>query len=194
MKGKALSISPVADSVFGESSFVPEKVIFINQCKCVFVQKGTPLRSVADQNKLSLARLLEFNEMSGDGELEKDQLIYLQLKADSGAHDFYKVGPGESLHDVAQRNGIRLKCLMDYNKIGRDDPLPPGKLLVLRPGQALPGKRAEWAVEKKVHTVSAKEGLYSIAKRYGVTVQQLREWNKLSSDELGIGQKIIVSQ
>jgi hypothetical protein len=46
----------------------------------------------------------------------------------------------------------------------------------------------------KVHLVAAKEGLYAIARIYNVTVQQLKEWNKLESDNLKIGQEIIVSK
>jgi LysM repeat protein len=45
-----------------------------------------------------------------------------------------------------------------------------------------------------VHRVAPKEGLYAIAKAYHVTVQQLKEWNNLDSDNLKIGQEIIVSK
>ena len=42
--------------------------------------------------------------------------------------------------------------------------------------------------------VQAKEGLYSISKKYGVSVQQLKEWNNLASDNLAVGQQLIVSK
>ena len=48
--------------------------------------------------------------------------------------------------------------------------------------------------KNKAHLVAAKEGLYAIAKMYNVTVEQLKEWNKLDSDNLRIGQEIIVSK
>jgi LysM repeat protein len=44
------------------------------------------------------------------------------------------------------------------------------------------------------HTVEAKETLYSIANKYDITVQQLKEWNNLESNELDIGQTIYVKQ
>jgi LysM repeat protein len=52
------------------------------------------------------------------------------------------------------------------------------------------------AADKKnnLHLVAPKEGLYTIARTYNVTVQQLKEWNKLDSDNLKIGQEIIVSK
>ena len=48
--------------------------------------------------------------------------------------------------------------------------------------------------KSKVHRVAPKEGLYSIARTYNVTVQQLKEWNHLDSDNLKTGQEIIVSK
>jgi flagellum-specific peptidoglycan hydrolase FlgJ len=50
------------------------------------------------------------------------------------------------------------------------------------------------AKKSKVHVVAAKEGLYAIARTYNVTVQQLKEWNKLQSENLKIGQEIIISK
>ena len=45
---------------------------------------------------------------------------------------------------------------------------------------------------KIVHTVEEQETLYSIAKMYDTNVAQVREWNQLATDNLGIGQKLIV--
>ncbi|RZM18008.1 MAG: LysM domain-containing protein, partial [Pedobacter sp.] len=42
--------------------------------------------------------------------------------------------------------------------------------------------------------VQPKEGLYSIAKKYNVTVQDIRTWNNLPADELKIGQQLIISK
>ena len=46
----------------------------------------------------------------------------------------------------------------------------------------------------RIHEVQIKEGLYGIAKKYQVTVQQLRDWNNLNNDNLKIGQQLIVSE
>ncbi|MCS6969123.1 MAG: LysM peptidoglycan-binding domain-containing protein [Cytophagales bacterium] len=44
------------------------------------------------------------------------------------------------------------------------------------------------------HIVSKGETLYSIAKKYKVQVSQLKAWNKLSSDRINAGERIIVRQ
>lgn len=46
----------------------------------------------------------------------------------------------------------------------------------------------------KTYKVEPQEGLYAIARKFGVTVPQLKEWNQLQSDNLQVGQKLIIFQ
>jgi LysM repeat protein len=48
------------------------------------------------------------------------------------------------------------------------------------------------AVAASLHVVKDKETLYSIAKKYNITVDQLREWNKLTGYDLKIGQELVI--
>ena len=45
-----------------------------------------------------------------------------------------------------------------------------------------------------VHVVKPGETLYRISRRYGVTVDKVRKWNKLPDDIIEVGQKLIVGQ
>ena len=47
--------------------------------------------------------------------------------------------------------------------------------------------------DKMTHTVQPKETLYSISKKYGLSVDQLTEMNSLQSSNLSIGQVLVVS-
>ena len=49
------------------------------------------------------------------------------------------------------------------------------------------------ALAATTHTVKAGDWLSKIAKTYGVTVEQLKEYNSLKSDTIYVGQKLIVS-
>ena len=175
------------------ANIAPETITSINNTKCVFAKKGTSLLLVADKNNISLSKLMEFNEMTEDGLLEKDQFIYLHKKQKTGEKEFYIVQTGETLYDVAQKNGIQLKYLLEYNDIKSDTKLNANAKLFLQPG--LKNVAVDTEIKKPaIHFVAPKEGLYAIAKTYKVTVQQLKEWNKLDSDDLRIGQEIIVSK
>ncbi|MBL0147022.1 MAG: LysM peptidoglycan-binding domain-containing protein [Chitinophagaceae bacterium] len=128
--------------------------------------------------------------MAEDGILAKDQYIFLQKKSKIGDRDFYIVQKGESLFDVAQKNGIQLQYLIDYNKVNDSKPLPTGTKLWLRPisDNNAPEKM------KGMHTVMPKEGLFAIAKKYNVTVEQIKEWNNLTTNDLRVGQQLKISQ
>jgi LysM repeat protein len=167
---------------------VSNTVVKINGSKCVLVNKGTSLLVIATKNNIPLSKLLEYNEMSEDGILPKDQYIFLQKKEKTGDKEFYIVQKGETLFDVAQKNGIQLQYLIDYNKINDGKPLTAGTKLYLKPND----KKIE--SNKAMHTVAAKEGLYSIAKKYNITVEQIRAWNNLTSDSLRIGQQLKITE
>jgi LysM repeat protein len=171
-----------------------DKIISINKTSCVVAPKGTSLLVIANKHHINLGKLMEFNDMSEEGLLKRDQPVYLQKKSKTGGVAFYLVQPGETIFDIAQKNAIQLKYLLEYNNnIKADTKLTPGTKLVLQPGLkstvTLPDDKIT-----KVHMVAPKEGLYAIAKTYNVTVAQLREWNRLDSDNLTIGQAIIVSK
>ncbi|MBI3882802.1 MAG: LysM peptidoglycan-binding domain-containing protein [Sphingobacteriales bacterium] len=158
----------------------------INGSKCTAGKKGTSLLAIATANDISLSKLLEYNDMNEDGILTKDQVIFLEKKAKKGNKDFYIVQKGENLLDVAQKNGIQLQTLVAYNP----DVIPAGTKLYLKPSGEAPGTNAN----EKLHEVQPKEGLYSIAKKYNISPQQIREWNNLEGDDLKIGQLLIIAK
>jgi LysM repeat protein len=171
----------------------PDKKLYINNAKCVLVKKGVSLLVVATKNDINLNKLLEFNELAEDGILGKDQYIYLQKKQKTGDHDYHIVQSGETVYDIAQKNGIQLQYLLEYNQLDNSVAIvAEGTKLLLKPGKVPAAKTATNKV--KMHTVAAKEGLYGIAKKYNVTVQQLKEWNNLDSNELRVGQQLVVGQ
>ena len=47
-----------------------------------------------------------------------------------------------------------------------------------------------WAQEWRIHTVSRGENLTTIARRYDITVNELREWNDLRGDRILVGQRL----
>ena len=171
----------------------PDKIISINNSKCVFVKKGTSLLAVANKYNINLNKLMEFNDLDEEGLLTNDQFVYLQKKSKTGEKEFYLVQAGETVYDIAQKTAIQLKYLLTYNNLNAAVKLVANIKLFLQPDIKLvagdvPDKKT------KVHLVAPKEGLYSIAKVYNVTVLQLKEWNKLESNDLKIGQQIIVSK
>ncbi len=181
----------------GEENYsIPGKVMVINGSKCILVKKGTSLLAIASQHRISLRKLLAYNELEEDGLLAVDQLIFLQKKAKTGERDFVVVKQKETLYDVAQQNGIQLEHFLAYNKLDEDGDVFPGTKLYLKPIaetlQARTIQRDAEVAKEKIYQVQPREGLYAVAKKHGVSVQQLKEWNNLTSNDLKIGQELIV--
>ncbi|MEP6595273.1 MAG: LysM peptidoglycan-binding domain-containing protein, partial [Ginsengibacter sp.] len=131
-----------------------------------------------------------------DGLLEKDQFIFLEKKSKEGEKDFYIVQQNESLYDIAQKNGVRLQSLFEYNNLSQTEIIYAGTKINLKPGanntEVLNKKTAPDVA--KVHAVQPKEGLYTISKKYGISVSQIKEWNNLPDDNLKVGQQLIISK
>ncbi len=186
----------------------PEGEFKVNHTKVVFVKAGTSLLAIANEYGITYARLLEFNELQDTDVLEEDQLIYLQRKRKVGSREFHVVEEGETLYGIAQAEGIRLDELAKLNLLGEDDQPAVGEKIFLQK-KALVKPILESEVKNVVaevgvpsrtdiakgpskHIVQTKETLYSIARKYGVGIEELKEWNRLSGTDLRIGQELVI--
>lgn len=187
----------------------PEGQFVINNTKVVYVKAGTALLAVAQEHDVSLRRLMDFNDLRREDILVSGQLLFLQRKRKIGASEKHIVQPGESLYDICQTEGIRFESLLEYNHLQGQDIPAPGEALYLQgkaparprlasevaqapaPVQSLPRTDIATAAYT-THTVQTKETLYSIARKYSITVEQLKEWNKMAGYELKIGQELII--
>ena len=174
-----------------------ENRIIINGSTAIPAVKGMSLLAIATENNVSLSKLLEYNDLKKDGLLEKDQFIFLEKKSKEGEKDYYIVQQYETPYDVAQKNGIRLQSLYEYNSLEQDEQVYAGTKLNLRvPNDEQPVifKEEIMIAEEKVHAVQPKESLFAISKKYGVTVREIKEWNNLPDDNLKVGQQLIISK
>jgi LysM repeat protein len=110
----------------------PEGVFSINETKVVYVKKGISFLSIARQYDVDLSKIVEFNELSRGEQSEKDQLIYLQRKRKTGINESHVVLPGETLHDIAQQEGIRLESLRELNWLKEEERPAAGERLSLK--------------------------------------------------------------
>lgn len=116
----------------------------------------------------------------------------------------YTVNRGDTLWAIARRNNVTVAQLQEWNNISGNNIFANQKIVVSRANNANtsntdkpnsagnPTTPAENSA--KTHTVNRGEYLYSIARQYDVTVNQLREWNKLQGDNVRPNEQLIVSK
>lgn len=193
----------------------PSGVFRINDTRVVYAPAGTAILSIAEEQGVSLARLLDFNDLYTGDILKKGQLIYLQRKRKKGNAPYHIVQKSENLYSICQSEGIRMESLLEYNLLREGmEPAVGEKLQLQQKGEQAPRLRTAALapasqesqqplvqVQQKQepatpsfikHTVQEKETLYAIARRYGTTVDQLKTWNKLNTGLLKKGQQLII--
>ncbi|EKJ8908670.1 LysM peptidoglycan-binding domain-containing protein [Listeria innocua] len=100
----------------------------------------------------------------------------------------YKVQDGDSLWKISNENNISIKQLKEDNNLS-SNLIFPNQTLQVNSGE----KKAATSNGAK-YTVVAGDTLGHIALDNGVTVNQLKEWNNLSSDLIIVGQKLSVGE
>ncbi|MBG8552727.1 LysM peptidoglycan-binding domain-containing protein [Hymenobacter guriensis] len=114
------------------------------------------------------------------------------------ASGLHVVQPKETLYGVARRYNLRPADLIAWNSLPASPALRIGQSLrVTAPAEVAPVAAAPEAAatpeaEPIRHTVAAKESMYGIARKYGVTVQQLQEWNNKADASLKLGEVLLI--
>lgn len=114
-----------------KSPVYPKGVFKINETKVIYVPKGSSYLAIAKEYDVDLAKIFEFNEIPRAEEVDTDRLIYLQRKRKTGNSEYHTVQPGETLHDIAQREAIRIESLLELNWLRQGEVPAVGEQLSL---------------------------------------------------------------
>ncbi|MGF3114381.1 N-acetylmuramoyl-L-alanine amidase, partial [Facklamia sp. P12945] len=108
----------------------------------------------------------------------------------------YTVRPGDWLAKIANQYGITVHQLKAWNNL-KSNLIHPGNVLVVSKNETVnvtrPEKPSENLTSVNNYIVKSGDSLYSIATRFGVTIQQLKNWNKLTSNFIYVGQRLNLS-
>jgi membrane-bound lytic murein transglycosylase D len=98
----------------------------------------------------------------------------------------YIIKAGDTLWDISSNYGVSVRQLCDWNGLETNSVLRPGKQLVVWSGAAIVPVVAQVDVsadQKHIsYTVQEGDSLWQIARRYGVSVKQIQEWNSLHNN------------
>jgi LysM repeat protein len=120
----------------GESNY-PQGKFTINKTKVIYAAAGTSLFALASNNNITLEKLQEFNELENKADiLANDQLIYLEKKPKkSDNREYHIVSQAETIEAIAQKEGIQLESLFEYNKMQKGLQPASGEKVYLKPGR-----------------------------------------------------------
>lgn len=164
------------------------------------VDERETLYGISRRYNVTVNQILEFNP-TADAGLEIGQLLrvpYVPKPKPVPGVTVHRVAEKETLYSISRMYNVTLEELKSWNNLS-DNALALGQELQIKatntskPSSSQPVV-TEMQSRRTVHTVALKETLFSISRQYGITVQQLKEWNNLISEELKIGQVLFVAQ
>lgn len=112
------------DKFVYEHSDAPYRIYSYNKNYYIKARRGDTFRSIAKETHISYKKLASYNERDRDDVLHEGDIIYLKKKQKRATKDFknrpHTIRAGESMYDIAQFYGIRLKNLYKMNRLSPD--------------------------------------------------------------------------
>ncbi len=163
------------------------------------VVSGDTLYSIARKFNTTVDELRRINELTSDF-LTIGQMLYI-VDRDSGSGvtpDSYIVKAGDSLYSIAKTFNTTVAELRRINNL-TSDILSIGQVLLLKDNEVPEEPEPPVVPEEPdgndiTHTVKSGETLYSIAKLYNMSVDEIKALNNLTSNLLSIGQVLIIKK
>ena len=160
----------------------------------VVVKPGETLSEIAERNGVSLQRLMQANGIRNPDVVAAGTRLVLPGAAGrnqggassrGSANGSVTVRDGETLSEIADRNGTTVERLMQLNGIRNPDMVAAGTRLVL-PSRPRPAVASTIKVNPKAqkHVVQSGETLSHISDAYGIPVERLVSLNKITDANL----------
>ncbi|MBA4058258.1 MAG: muramidase-2 precursor, partial [Marivirga sp.] len=178
------------DSIGTET--VNGKIFIIHQ-----VGEKETLYGISRRYRTTVDVILQYNP-TADGGLEIGQILKVpyvpKRQVRPGEGTIHTVAAKETMFSISQAYNVTIEEIKRWNNL-TDNSLSIGQEIIIKNANSRVGsiQTPSPARNNGLHVVAAKETMFSIARQYNITMQQLKDWNKLEGNEISIGQELIVA-
>ena len=166
----------------GEILKIPSTVTTIDYV----VKKGDSLYSIAKRYNTTVKDITRLNNLTSNS-LTVGQVLIIAIDDNATStpttYKDYVVKKGDSLYSIANKNNITVDELKKINNLTSN---------MLSIGQVLKLPTQDKEEEMAMYTVQKGDSLYSIAKKFGITVDEIKSLNNLTSNNLAIGEQLMI--
>ncbi|WJS97048.1 LysM peptidoglycan-binding domain-containing protein [Flavobacterium johnsoniae] len=158
------------------------------------IQKGETTYFIAQKYKVSIEEIYKLNPESQNG-IKDNQIIKIPVYSEktNSKQQIHVVAPKETLFGLSKQYHVSVEAIQIANQEILTNGLQVGQELVIPQNSDYPSKQENVISSKTTHQVLAKESLFSIARQYNVSVQDLENLNKeILINGLQIGQTISI--
>jgi membrane-bound lytic murein transglycosylase D len=177
---RRMNLAPVDNlsTASGNTAVPVEEPIKVEQKMYHTVRRGESLNLIADKYHVSIEQLKEWNQMKGNtAQLGRKLTIFQE-------------------QEVAVSKKVTLDLKADTSSMSKAavEPKVEKEVQVQAVQKRKTSQPAEEVGQKINYTVQKGDGLFRIASKHHVTVQQLKEWNQLSETNVKVGQQLVIWQ
>jgi peptidoglycan DL-endopeptidase LytE len=176
------------------------------------IQKGETITSIAKENNISINEIYNLNP-DAKKVLKLNSVLLIPISKSKKEKNYpqkepeivvdlvHQVAPKETLYGISKNYKISIENLKKWNPILENSGLEIGQIInvaenkiskqnevvILKPNETLNS-------ETKIHEVLAKETLYSLSKKYKISIPELEKLNPEIKNGLPIGFKLIIAK
>jgi LysM repeat protein len=206
--------------VFGEDFYSPgvnptTTPVEVNGIQAVVAKPGETPEQVAARYNMSTWQIYKYNDITKGEMLSPGEIIYLKPKRRRAIEYNHTVKNGETMREISQKYGVKVKHLYKLNRLEPGLEVRPGEVINLKEKRELPPAILERndnpnqvnavdlilnqrSINKEnqpkgtVYEVQAGETLQDIAQRMNVTPLDLARWNNLDGYTVAAGQILVL--
>ena len=152
------------------------------------VKKGDTLWSIARDNNITVAKLKEINNLTSNSLSIGDILKLTDETIETPSiKNTYTVKSGDTLYSIARKYNVSVNELKEANNLTSNS-LSIGQVL------SIPNDELETPspIIGETYIVKSGDTLYSIARKFNISVTDLKNVNNLTSNTLSINQELII--
>jgi LysM repeat protein/ABC-type branched-subunit amino acid transport system substrate-binding protein len=169
------------------------------------VQGGNTLYGISKLYNVTAEKVIEFNPTVSNG-LQIGQRILIpvaqgevknETQIETKAPDFHKVEKGDNLYNISKRYAVSMEDIVKLNpgsensiSIGQELKLPSNAKIKQEASVAQAKTQVTFTDSMLVYTVLPKETMYSISKRFMVSIEDIKKANGMTNEKLKKGDVI----
>lgn len=156
------------------------KIVTVERQEVAFHNKKEPKSNVTENIKSEVA--------NNDAKNNKQQTTEV-----ISSNSEYTVQKGDNLGTIAKKYNVSINDLKTWNNIQDNNVKLDSKLIINNSNNGVASLKENTDLKNKsYYTVQKGDNLSKIAKKQGVTVAEIQEWNKLEDKNVFLGMKLLI--
>ena len=149
------------------------------------VKKGDTLYSISKRYDVGVNEIRSVNNLSSNV-LSIGQTLFIPINDTTDEFNYYTVLAGDTLYSISRKFNTTVDSLKKLNNISSN-------LLTIGEQIKVPNSFDNNYSDDLIYVVKEGDNLYSISRKYNVSVDSIKKLNNLVNNNLYVGQKLLIN-